>query len=139
MRFQKSEDSCPEFCTICSFIPVYSTEVVKPDTLAHPCPPGHYKYEFARAPLMDVGFELLHTHTCTQTHTHAHRSESIRTGFLLSQGGEFAFVLLSLANKLKVLPEELNQVRQRDGLAVCICVYVRIHVCMCVRVCTHKC
>uniref|UniRef100_A0A7S3VLF9 RCK N-terminal domain-containing protein n=1 Tax=Dunaliella tertiolecta TaxID=3047 RepID=A0A7S3VLF9_DUNTE len=38
------------------------------------------------------------------------RSESIRTGFLLSQGGEFAFVLLSLANQLKVLPEELNQV-----------------------------
>ncbi|KAK9810162.1 hypothetical protein WJX72_005895 [[Myrmecia] bisecta] len=36
-------------------------------------------------------------------------SESIRTGFLLSQGGEFAFVLLSLANELKVLPEDLNR------------------------------
>ena len=30
------------------------------------------------------------------------RQESIRTAFLLSQGGEFAFVLLSLANELKV-------------------------------------
>ena len=29
----------------------------------------------------------------------------------MSQGGEFAFVLLSLANQLKVLPEDLNQVR----------------------------
>jgi Kef-type K+ transport system membrane component KefB len=38
------------------------------------------------------------------------RSESIRTGFLLSQGGEFAFVLLSLACQLKLLPEELNQI-----------------------------
>lgn len=32
------------------------------------------------------------------------REESIRTGFLLSQGGEFAFVLLSLAKELKVPP-----------------------------------
>ncbi|KAK9801906.1 hypothetical protein WJX73_001117 [Symbiochloris irregularis] len=38
------------------------------------------------------------------------RHEAIRTGFMLSQGGEFAFVLLSLANKLHVLPEELNRV-----------------------------
>ncbi|KAF6261239.1 Sodium/hydrogen exchanger family-domain-containing protein [Scenedesmus sp. NREL 46B-D3] len=38
------------------------------------------------------------------------KSESIRTGFLLSQGGEFAFVLLSLACQLKLLPEELNQI-----------------------------
>lgn len=37
------------------------------------------------------------------------RAESIRTAFLLSQGGEFAFVLLSLARDLKVLPEELNR------------------------------
>ncbi|KAG2435789.1 hypothetical protein HXX76_006985 [Chlamydomonas incerta] len=37
------------------------------------------------------------------------RSESIRTGFMLSQGGEFAFVLLSLANQLRILPTNLNQ------------------------------
>jgi len=37
-------------------------------------------------------------------------NESIRLGFLLSQGGEFAFVLLSLAAQLKVLPEDLNRV-----------------------------
>jgi predicted Kef-type K+ transport protein len=37
------------------------------------------------------------------------RQESIRTAFLLSQGGEFAFVLLSLANELKVLPTDLNR------------------------------
>lgn len=37
------------------------------------------------------------------------RQESIQTAFLLSQGGEFAFVLLSLANELKVLPKELNR------------------------------
>ncbi len=36
--------------------------------------------------------------------------ESLRIGFMLSQGGEFAFVLLSLAAQLKVLPENLNQV-----------------------------
>ena len=28
---------------------------------------------------------------------------------MLAQGGEFAFVLLSLASELKVLPEELNK------------------------------
>ncbi|GLC53047.1 hypothetical protein PLESTB_000702300 [Pleodorina starrii] len=37
------------------------------------------------------------------------RSEAIRTGFVLSQGGEFAFVLLSLANQLRILPTNLNQ------------------------------
>ncbi|MEW5319391.1 MAG: hypothetical protein WDW38_010547 [Sanguina aurantia] len=37
------------------------------------------------------------------------RTESIKTGFMLSQGGEFAFVLLSLANQLQILPENLNQ------------------------------
>lgn len=37
------------------------------------------------------------------------RAESIRTAFMLAQGGEFAFVLLSLAAELKVLPEELNK------------------------------
>ncbi|KAG2498210.1 hypothetical protein HYH03_003961 [Edaphochlamys debaryana] len=37
------------------------------------------------------------------------RSEAIRTGFVLSQGGEFAFVLLSLANQLRILPTSLNQ------------------------------
>ena len=36
--------------------------------------------------------------------------ESLRIGFMLSQAGEFAFVLLSLAASLKVLPEDLNQV-----------------------------
>lgn len=37
------------------------------------------------------------------------RSDSVKTGFILSQGGEFAFVLLALAAQLKVLPEELNK------------------------------
>jgi len=37
------------------------------------------------------------------------KSESIRTGFILSQGGEFAFVLLALASQLKVLPTDLNK------------------------------
>lgn len=37
------------------------------------------------------------------------KSESIRTGFVLSQGGEFAFVLLALAAQLNVLPEQLNK------------------------------
>jgi Kef-type K+ transport system membrane component KefB len=37
------------------------------------------------------------------------RAESIRTGFVLSQGGEFAFVLLALAAQLEVLPAELNK------------------------------
>ncbi|GBG71072.1 hypothetical protein CBR_g8371 [Chara braunii] len=35
--------------------------------------------------------------------------ESVRTAFLLSQGGEFAFVVFSLANQLGVLPLELNR------------------------------
>ena len=37
------------------------------------------------------------------------RADSLRTGFIMSQGGEFAFVLLALAAQLKVLPEELNK------------------------------
>lgn len=37
-------------------------------------------------------------------------SESVRTAFLLSQGGEFAFVVLALAKELGVLPEEANRV-----------------------------
>ncbi|BBN13424.1 K+:H+ antiporter [Marchantia polymorpha subsp. ruderalis] len=36
-------------------------------------------------------------------------AESVRTGLLLSQGGEFAFVVFSLANRLGVLPLELNR------------------------------
>jgi len=36
--------------------------------------------------------------------------DAIRTGFLLSQGGEFAFVVLSLAQQLGVLPDKLNRV-----------------------------
>lgn len=36
-------------------------------------------------------------------------SESVRIGLLLSQGGEFAFVVFSLANRLGVLPLELNR------------------------------
>ncbi|XAR73028.1 hypothetical protein NMG60_11019877 [Bertholletia excelsa] len=35
--------------------------------------------------------------------------ESVRIGLLLSQGGEFAFVVFSLANQLGVLPLELNK------------------------------
>lgn len=35
--------------------------------------------------------------------------ESVRIGLLLSQGGEFAFVVFSLANRLGVLPLELNR------------------------------
>ncbi|KAH9300561.1 hypothetical protein KI387_012144, partial [Taxus chinensis] len=35
--------------------------------------------------------------------------ESTRIGLLLSQGGEFAFVVFSLANRLGVLPLELNR------------------------------
>ncbi|KAK0584343.1 hypothetical protein LWI29_011560 [Acer saccharum] len=35
--------------------------------------------------------------------------KSVRIGFLLSQGGEFAFVVFSLANRLRVLPLELNK------------------------------
>lgn len=36
-------------------------------------------------------------------------SESMRIGLLLSQGGEFAFVVFSLANRLGVLPSDLNR------------------------------
>ncbi|GLJ29909.1 hypothetical protein SUGI_0591300 [Cryptomeria japonica] len=35
--------------------------------------------------------------------------ESVRIGLLLSQGGEFAFVVFSLANRVGVLPLELNR------------------------------
>ncbi|MCO5608427.1 hypothetical protein L7F22_062637 [Adiantum nelumboides] len=35
--------------------------------------------------------------------------ESVQIGLLLSQGGEFAFVVFSLANRLGVLPLELNR------------------------------
>ncbi|KAJ1408998.1 Sodium/hydrogen exchanger family-domain-containing protein [Ochromonadaceae sp. CCMP2298] len=35
------------------------------------------------------------------------RAESVRTGLLLSGGGEFAFVVLTLADKLNVLPDQL--------------------------------
>lgn len=37
------------------------------------------------------------------------RGESTRTAFLLSQGGEFAFVLLALASSLEILPYDLNK------------------------------
>lgn len=47
-----------------------------------------------------------------------HRQESIRTAFLLSQGGEFAFVLLSLANELKVLLTGLKRLLIIRGRAV---------------------
>lgn len=46
-------------------------------------------------------------------------NESIRIGLILSQGGEFAFVILSLASQLKVLPENLNQVRGKaEGVGI---------------------
>jgi len=35
--------------------------------------------------------------------------ESVRVGLLLSQGGEFAFVIFQLADDLKILPDQLNQ------------------------------
>ena len=35
------------------------------------------------------------------------KAESVRTGLLLSGGGEFAFVVLTLADKLNVLPDQL--------------------------------
>ena len=38
------------------------------------------------------------------------RTESIRTGSLLSGGGEFAFVVLTLADKLHVLPDKLAKI-----------------------------
>eukprot|EP00607_Mallomonas_marina_P010758 CAMPEP_0182421836 /NCGR_PEP_ID=MMETSP1167-20130531/7354_1 /TAXON_ID=2988 /ORGANISM="Mallomonas Sp, Strain CCMP3275" /LENGTH=832 /DNA_ID=CAMNT_0024599371 /DNA_START=104 /DNA_END=2602 /DNA_ORIENTATION=+ len=37
-------------------------------------------------------------------------SESVRTGFILSGGGEFAFVLLTLADKLNVIPNQLAKI-----------------------------
>lgn len=43
-------------------------------------------------------------------------AESVKVGLTLSQGGEFAFVLLALAQELKILPEDLN--------ALLICVVV---------------
>ena len=38
------------------------------------------------------------------------RSESVRTGLLLAGGGEFAFVVLTLADKLDVLPDLLAKI-----------------------------
>jgi Kef-type K+ transport system membrane component KefB len=38
------------------------------------------------------------------------KTESIRTGMLLSGGGEFAFVVLTLADKLHVLPDKLAKI-----------------------------
>jgi len=36
-------------------------------------------------------------------------SEALRVGLLLSQGGEFAFVIFNLADELSILPDELNK------------------------------
>ena len=36
------------------------------------------------------------------------RGDSVRTGFILSGGGEFAFVVLNLADKLHVLPDQVS-------------------------------
>jgi Kef-type K+ transport system membrane component KefB len=38
------------------------------------------------------------------------RSDSVRTGLLLAGGGEFAFVVLTLADKLDVLPDLLAKI-----------------------------
>ena len=38
------------------------------------------------------------------------KAESVRTGFILSGGGEFAFVVLTLAGKLEVLPDQLAKI-----------------------------
>jgi len=38
------------------------------------------------------------------------KAESVRTGFILSGGGEFAFVVLTLADKLQVLPDQLAKI-----------------------------
>ena len=38
------------------------------------------------------------------------KSESIKTGLLLSGGGEFAFVVLTLADRLNVIPDKLAKV-----------------------------
>lgn len=48
-------------------------------------------------------------HKCDVGPSCVARPEAIRTAFLLSQGGEFAFVLLSLAKELRILPDELNR------------------------------
>jgi len=37
-------------------------------------------------------------------------AESVRTGLLLSGGGEFAFVLLTLADRLHVIPDQLAKI-----------------------------
>lgn len=37
-------------------------------------------------------------------------AESVKTGLVLSGGGEFAFVLLTLADKLKVIPDQLAKI-----------------------------
>ena len=48
-------------------------------------------------------------------------SESVRTGLLLSGGGEFAFVVLTLAGKLGVLPDELVKILgKEDTLYNCL-------------------
>lgn len=36
------------------------------------------------------------------------RYEAVRLGFVLAQGGEFAFVIFQLADDLKILPDDLN-------------------------------
>jgi len=38
------------------------------------------------------------------------KAESVRTGLLLSGGGEFAFVVLTLADKLRVIPDQLAKI-----------------------------
>ena len=42
--------------------------------------------------------------------SHAVARVALEAGLLLGQGGEFAFVLLSLASQLNVMPDNLNQV-----------------------------
>ena len=61
------------------------------------------------AAVCEVGREVRRSACPSPTVVLRCREEAIRTGFLLSQGGEFAFVLLSLAKELKVLPDELNR------------------------------
>eukprot|EP01041_Mallomonas_annulata_P001320 gene1320-2542_t len=38
------------------------------------------------------------------------KAESVRTGLILSGGGEFAFVLLTLADRLRVIPDQLAKI-----------------------------
>jgi Kef-type K+ transport system membrane component KefB len=38
------------------------------------------------------------------------KAESVRTGLLLSGGGEFAFVVLTLGDKLNVIPNQLAKI-----------------------------